>query len=146
MIHPFSKPPNNNSPQPLLIAVRFTAFTKCKTVFSHSQLGVALGFLLPPLLVQPHDDIELIGRDFQLMFYLIAGFTTLLVTLVVLCKFYAFCMLQQETKNEMQNGRIITNQYHNLPFANSFPFLIFVSFFCLSSFCASFFVCLWLDE
>lgn len=53
---------------------------------SHSQLGVALGFLLPPLLVQNHDDLELVGRDFQLMFYLIAGFTTLLVTLVVLCK------------------------------------------------------------
>lgn len=52
----------------------------------HSQLGVALGFLLPPLLVQNHDDLELVGRDFQLMFYLIAGFTTLLVTLVVLCK------------------------------------------------------------
>lgn len=51
------------------------------------QLGVALGFLLPPLIVQNHDDLELVGRDFKLMFYMIAGFTTLLVTLVVLCKF-----------------------------------------------------------
>ncbi|XP_031621871.1 feline leukemia virus subgroup C receptor-related protein 2 [Contarinia nasturtii] len=49
-----------------------------------NQLGVALGFLLPPLIVQNHDDLELIGKDFQLMFYMIAGFTTLLVTLVVL--------------------------------------------------------------
>lgn len=59
-------------------------------VFIHArtQLGVALGFLLPPLIVRNHDDLELVGQDFQLMFYVIAGFTSLLVILVFFCKFF----------------------------------------------------------
>lgn len=58
--------------------------------FSHAsdnQLGVALGFLLPSLLVRNQDDISLIGRDFQFMFNGIAGLTTILVVLVVLCEY-----------------------------------------------------------
>lgn len=50
-------------------------------------MGVALGFLLPPMLVQNHADIQLIGKDLQLMFYLVAGFTSVLVILVLLCKY-----------------------------------------------------------
>ncbi|XP_026481098.1 feline leukemia virus subgroup C receptor-related protein 2-like [Ctenocephalides felis] len=48
-----------------------------------NQLGVAVGFLLPPLLVKNHDDLELIGRDLQNMFYLVAGFCGLLLLLVI---------------------------------------------------------------
>lgn len=50
------------------------------------QLGIAVGFLLPPMLVKNHDDLDLIGRDLQFMFYSVAGFTTILVLLVVFCK------------------------------------------------------------
>ncbi|XP_055603517.1 feline leukemia virus subgroup C receptor-related protein 2 [Uranotaenia lowii] len=48
-----------------------------------NQLGIAVGFLAPPLLVQNHDDLDLIGSDLKLMFYLVAGFTSLLVVLVL---------------------------------------------------------------
>uniref|UniRef100_A0A2M3Z4T4 Choline/ethanolamine transporter FLVCR1 n=1 Tax=Anopheles braziliensis TaxID=58242 RepID=A0A2M3Z4T4_9DIPT len=48
-----------------------------------NQLGIAVGFLVPPLLVENHDDISLIGDDLRLMFYIVAGFTTLLVVLVL---------------------------------------------------------------
>lgn len=49
-----------------------------------------MGFLLPPMLVRNHDDINLIGKDLQLMFYIIAGFTSILVVLVLFCKLQFF--------------------------------------------------------
>lgn len=48
-----------------------------------NQLGIAVGFFVPPLLVQNHDDLTLIGDDLRVMFYIIAGFTSLLVILVL---------------------------------------------------------------
>lgn len=48
-----------------------------------NQLGIAVGFLVPPLLVQNHDDLNLIGDDLRVMFYIVAGFTSLLVILVL---------------------------------------------------------------
>ncbi|XP_058126581.1 heme transporter FLVCR2 [Anopheles ziemanni] len=48
-----------------------------------NQLGIAVGFLVPPMLVENHDDISLIGNDLRLMFYIVAGFTTVLVVLVL---------------------------------------------------------------
>lgn len=69
----------------------FIFFILSKYIFFFSllflQLGVALGFLLPPVLVANHDDLALVGRDLQLMFYIVAGLTTLLVVLVVFCKY-----------------------------------------------------------
>uniref|UniRef100_U5ERN6 Choline/ethanolamine transporter FLVCR1 n=1 Tax=Corethrella appendiculata TaxID=1370023 RepID=U5ERN6_9DIPT len=49
-----------------------------------NQLGIAVGFLFPPMLVQNHDDIEMIGHDLRFMFYLVAGFTSVLVILVLI--------------------------------------------------------------
>ncbi|EAA11941.4 feline leukemia virus subgroup C receptor-related protein 2 [Anopheles arabiensis] len=48
-----------------------------------NQLGIAVGFLVPPMLVENHDDINLIGDDLRLMFYIVAGFTSVLVVLVL---------------------------------------------------------------
>ncbi|CAO1365862.1 unnamed protein product, partial [Diamesa serratosioi] len=48
-----------------------------------NQLGIAVGFILPPTLVKNHDNTELIGKDLQFMFYLVAGFTSVLVVLVI---------------------------------------------------------------
>ncbi|XP_053684189.1 feline leukemia virus subgroup C receptor-related protein 2 [Sabethes cyaneus] len=48
-----------------------------------NQLGIAIGFLVPPMLVENHDDIDLIGSDLRLMFYIVAGFTSVLVILVL---------------------------------------------------------------
>ena len=38
------------------------------------------------MLVPNHDDLALVGRDLQFMFYLVAGLTTVLVVLVVCCE------------------------------------------------------------
>lgn len=64
----------------------FPSFNFVLQFFRFFQLGIAVGFLVPPMLVKNHDDIALIGRDLQFMFYLIAGYTSVLVILVVLCK------------------------------------------------------------
>lgn len=68
-----------SSPKSLL----FSPSLSCKTF----QLGIALGFVLPPKLVRNHDDLDMIGDDLRLMFYIIAGFTSVLVVLVVLCEY-----------------------------------------------------------
>uniref|UniRef100_A0A6B2EFF3 Choline/ethanolamine transporter FLVCR1 n=1 Tax=Phlebotomus kandelakii TaxID=1109342 RepID=A0A6B2EFF3_9DIPT len=49
-----------------------------------NQLGIAIGFVMPPLLVRNHDDLDLVGRDLKFMFYLVAGYTSLLVVLVLI--------------------------------------------------------------
>lgn len=56
----------------------------CSVGVFGNQLGVAIGFVLPPILVANHDNPELIGKDLQMMFYLVAGATTTLVILMVL--------------------------------------------------------------
>ncbi|CRK92699.1 CLUMA_CG006341, isoform A [Clunio marinus] len=48
-----------------------------------NQLGIAVGFLIPPMLVKNHDDLNLIGRDLLFMFYCVAGFTTILALMIV---------------------------------------------------------------
>lgn len=50
------------------------------------QLGIAVGFILPPKLVRNHDSLDMIGDDLKLMFYMIAGLTTVLVVLVIVCE------------------------------------------------------------
>lgn len=42
------------------------------------------------MLVKNHDDLDLIGRDLQFMFYCVAGFTTVLVVLVLFCELNHF--------------------------------------------------------
>ncbi|XP_046437919.1 feline leukemia virus subgroup C receptor-related protein 2-like [Daphnia pulex] len=48
------------------------------------QLGVALGFFLPPILVKDHENIDDIGADLKLMFYIVAGVCTALFIVVVI--------------------------------------------------------------
>lgn len=51
------------------------------------QLGVALGFLLPPLLVHDSDDFQDIAASLSRMFFGTAIFTTVVFVLIYLCKF-----------------------------------------------------------
>jgi len=54
-----------------------------------NQLGVALGFLLPPMMVGSHDgDIIAIGADLSQLFYILAGLSSA-VSIVVLIGFQA---------------------------------------------------------
>jgi hypothetical protein len=50
------------------------------------QLGIAIGFLFPPMLVPSSDDISVIGQGFQLMFYIVAACTSVIFVLILLCK------------------------------------------------------------
>jgi hypothetical protein len=51
------------------------------------QLGVAIGFLLPSMLVKNHDNLDDIGQDLSVMYYSVAGFTTVLLVLILLCEY-----------------------------------------------------------
>lgn len=79
---------NNIDHRIILEALRVTFESILNIYFIFFQLGIAIGFLLPPVIVRNHDDLDLVGQDLQLMFYLIAGFTTVLVVLVALCEFF----------------------------------------------------------
>ncbi|KAM3960862.1 LOW QUALITY PROTEIN: histamine transporter [Aphomia sociella] len=72
---------------PRLAAVWFGAdqvSSACSIGVFGNQLGVAIGFALPPILVRAQGTIEEIGADFQLMFYIVAGFTSVLFVLILL--------------------------------------------------------------
>lgn len=53
------------------------------TVF---QLGIAIGFLVPPILVPNVDDMDELASHIRVMFYITAGVATLLFVLVVFGK------------------------------------------------------------
>ncbi|KAH8307600.1 hypothetical protein KR044_004762, partial [Drosophila immigrans] len=48
-----------------------------------NQLGVAVGFVLPPMLVPNSESLETVGKDLQMMFYLVAGLTSILLVLMI---------------------------------------------------------------
>ncbi|KAK6642701.1 hypothetical protein RUM43_004203 [Polyplax serrata] len=48
-----------------------------------NQLGVAVGFLFPPMIVRNHDDLNLISRDLRFMFYSVAVFTSFVFIAIV---------------------------------------------------------------
>ncbi|XP_061602572.1 feline leukemia virus subgroup C receptor-related protein 1 isoform X2 [Cololabis saira] len=59
--------------------------TACATAVLGNQLGTAIGFLLPPVLVpNTPDDLELMGHNISVMFYGTAAVSTLLFVLAVI--------------------------------------------------------------
>ncbi|XP_036332652.1 feline leukemia virus subgroup C receptor-related protein 2, partial [Rhagoletis pomonella] len=56
----------------------------CSVGVFGNQLGIAVGFVLPPILVENSDDLDKIGSDLLFMFYCFAGFTTVLMVLMIL--------------------------------------------------------------
>ncbi|KPJ15363.1 Feline leukemia virus subgroup C receptor-related protein 2 [Papilio machaon] len=72
---------------PRLAAVWFGAdqvSSACSIGVFGNQLGVALGFLLPPMLVRATGSPDEMAADFRLMFYLVAGFTSVLFVFILL--------------------------------------------------------------
>ncbi|XP_013176880.1 PREDICTED: feline leukemia virus subgroup C receptor-related protein 2 isoform X2 [Papilio xuthus] len=72
---------------PRLAAVWFGAdqvSSACSIGVFGNQLGVALGFLLPPMLVRATGTPDEMAADFRLMFYLVAGFTSVLFVFILL--------------------------------------------------------------
>ncbi|EEB10749.1 conserved hypothetical protein [Pediculus humanus corporis] len=48
-----------------------------------NQLGIALGFLFPPMIVRDHEDVDLITRDLKFLYYSIAVFTSFVFILIL---------------------------------------------------------------
>uniref|UniRef100_UPI00359008FD heme transporter FLVCR1-like isoform X3 n=1 Tax=Myxine glutinosa TaxID=7769 RepID=UPI00359008FD len=58
--------------------------TACALGVFGNQLGVALGFLLPPILIPNARDVNSLNFPIRMMFFGVAGLTTLLLLLVVI--------------------------------------------------------------
>ncbi|XP_003787107.1 feline leukemia virus subgroup C receptor-related protein 2 [Otolemur garnettii] len=58
--------------------------TACSMAVFGNQLGIALGFLIPPVLVPSISDRDKLAYHISIMFYIIAGVATLLFILVVI--------------------------------------------------------------
>ncbi|KOX80776.1 putative MFS-type transporter C09D4.1 [Melipona quadrifasciata] len=53
-------------------------------VLRRFQLGIAIGFLFPPMLVENSENINVIGQGLHVMFYIVAAFTTIILVLILL--------------------------------------------------------------
>ncbi|CAG2066642.1 unnamed protein product [Timema podura] len=76
---------------PKLAAVWFPAdkvSSACSIGVFGNQLGIAVGFLLSPLMVKNHPELKDIGSDLAVMYYGVAGITTLCLFLVLLCMYF----------------------------------------------------------
>lgn len=58
---------------------------------SSAQLGIALGFLVPPVLVPNLEDLEKLAYHISIMFFMTAGVATALFILVVIGKEVGAC-------------------------------------------------------
>ncbi|TNN82634.1 Feline leukemia virus subgroup C receptor-related protein 2 [Liparis tanakae] len=68
--------------------------TACSIGVFGNQLGIAIGFLVPPILVPNVEDMEELATHIRLMFYITAGAATLLFLLVVCGK---MCRIKVES-------------------------------------------------
>lgn len=59
----------------------------CLGIFGN-QMGVALGFLLPPIIVKNHENLDDIGNDLSRLCWTLAIITTIAFILVVIRKLY----------------------------------------------------------
>lgn len=53
---------------------------------SHLQMGIAIGFLVPPMLVPNVDDMNELAYHIRTMFYICAGVASVLFILVIISK------------------------------------------------------------
>ncbi|XP_051511864.1 feline leukemia virus subgroup C receptor-related protein 1-like isoform X1 [Myxocyprinus asiaticus] len=99
--------------------------TACATAVLGNQLGVAIGFLLPPVLVpNTPDDKELMGHNISIMFYGTAGVSTLLFLLTVFVikdrppmpSSKAQAVLSGNPSEEYSYKKSIINLFKNKPF------------------------------
>ncbi|XP_069694726.1 choline/ethanolamine transporter FLVCR1-like isoform X2 [Periplaneta americana] len=51
--------------------------TACAIAVNGTMLGIALGLLLPPMIVHNHDNLEMVGAGLEYMFYWTAGLSAL---------------------------------------------------------------------
>ncbi|KAM9355146.1 choline/ethanolamine transporter flvcr2a isoform 3-T4 [Pholidichthys leucotaenia] len=58
--------------------------TACSIGVFGNQMGIAIGFLVPPILVPNVDDIDELAHHIRIMFYISAGVATLIFVLVII--------------------------------------------------------------
>ncbi|KAL7045994.1 hypothetical protein ACKWTF_002426 [Chironomus riparius] len=86
-----------------------------------NQLGIAIGFLFPSIIVKNSDDMNQIGNDLQFMFYLVAAFTTVLAVLI--CIFFQKAPPTPPSASALLSERPKNN--HSSPFFHSIKNLSF---------------------
>lgn len=64
----------------------------CVSPLSPAQLGIAIGFLVPPVLVPNVEDVEKLAYHISIMFFMTAGVATALFILVVIGKEVGACI------------------------------------------------------
>lgn len=67
----------------------------CMSPLSPAQLGIAVGFLVPPVLVPNVEDVEKLAYHISIMFFMTAGVATALFILVVIGKEMGACTRNQ---------------------------------------------------
>ncbi|XP_048512822.1 feline leukemia virus subgroup C receptor-related protein 2-like isoform X2 [Athalia rosae] len=78
-----------------------------------TQMGVAAGFLISPILIGNHQDLDLVGRDFQFVFKYIAAITTFAMFIVI-------SFFKNEPKSPPSKSRALQKSQSN---DNREPFL-----------------------
>ncbi|XP_051942327.1 feline leukemia virus subgroup C receptor-related protein 2 isoform X2 [Hippocampus zosterae] len=58
--------------------------TACSIAVVGNQMGIAIGFLIPPILVPNVDDVEELAHHIKIMFYISAGVATIIFILVII--------------------------------------------------------------
>ncbi|XP_061699397.1 heme transporter FLVCR2 isoform X3 [Syngnathoides biaculeatus] len=58
--------------------------TACSVGVLGNQMGIAIGFLVPPILVPNVDDVEELAHHIKIMFYISAGVATIIFILVII--------------------------------------------------------------
>ncbi|KAJ9580077.1 hypothetical protein L9F63_004269 [Diploptera punctata] len=72
---------------PIIAAIWFgekEVSTACSIGIFGNQLGIILGFFIPPMMVKDHSNVEDIGNDLRSVFYLIAGFNVAVFILTLI--------------------------------------------------------------
>nr|XP_033794615.1 feline leukemia virus subgroup C receptor-related protein 1 isoform X2 [Geotrypetes seraphini] len=98
--------------------------TACATAVLGNQLGSAIGFLLPPVLVPNIDDMELVGHNISIMFYGTAAISTVLFLLTLLVfkekpmlpPSQAQAVLQRAVPQDYSYKQSMLNLFKSVPF------------------------------
>ncbi|ETE70458.1 Feline leukemia virus subgroup C receptor-related protein 1, partial [Ophiophagus hannah] len=95
--------------------------TACAVAVLGNQLGTAIGFLLPPVLVpNTYDDLDLIGHNISIMFYGTAGISTFLFLLTAEKPKYppsqSQAVLLDPSPKDHSYKQSILNLFRNVPF------------------------------
>lgn len=69
----------------------FKVSTACALGVFGTQLGTAIGFVLPPFMVRNHDDIDKIGEDLYRLTWVLAGYMIPVVAAIIICEKIRYC-------------------------------------------------------